>query len=269
MAGLDPKQAGRVRLKDKVCVVTGAGQGIGRAVARRMGEEGGKIVVAERVDESATRTTEELTKSGITAIKALADVSTYSGAQSLMQTALDAFGRVDVLVNNVGGTIWIKPFVEYNEDEIKAEMDRSLWPTVWSCRAVIPHMIKRGRGSIVNLGSNSVRGIYRIPYATAKGGVMSLTTSLAVELAQTGVRVNCVAPGGTDVANRPVPRNTLEISDREVAWMAEMKDFVQHQMPMGRRGQVHEQAAAIAFFASDDASFITGQILSVAGGAAV
>jgi dihydroxycyclohexadiene carboxylate dehydrogenase len=257
------------RFVGKIVVVTGGAQGIGRATAERIASERGLVVIVDRAAEPAAQTVQELRAQGLDVHLVPADLASWSGASAAYEQIIDRWGRIDVLVNNVGGTIWIKPFVEYNEDEIRAEMDRSLWPTVWSCRAVIPHMIKNARGSIVNLGSNSVRGIYRIPYATAKGGVMSLTTSLAVELAQTGVRVNCVAPGGTDVPNRPVPRNTLEISDREVSWMAEMKSFVQHQMPMGRRGQVHEQAAAIAFFASDDASFITGQILSVAGGAAV
>src|SRR3974390_2755899 len=103
---LDPRAAGALRLKDKVCVVTGAGQGIGRAAARRLGQEGGKIVVADRVDAAATRTLTELNQQGIEALKALVDVSTLSGAQALMRQGLDAYGPINVLVKNVGGTIW-------------------------------------------------------------------------------------------------------------------------------------------------------------------
>jgi NAD(P)-dependent dehydrogenase (short-subunit alcohol dehydrogenase family) len=99
-------------------VVTGAGQGIGRATAKRLGEEGGKIVVAERVDESATRTTAELREHGVDTIKVLADVSTFAGAQGLMDEALKAYGRIDVLVNNVGGTIWIQPYHKYTEEQV-------------------------------------------------------------------------------------------------------------------------------------------------------
>src|SRR4029077_8377439 len=101
------------RLQDKVCVVTGAGQGIGRAAARRLGQEGGKIVVADRGGARATQTAAELRDHGVDAAKVLVDLGTFAGAQELMAEAKKAFGRVDVLVNNVGGTIWIKPFHRY------------------------------------------------------------------------------------------------------------------------------------------------------------
>jgi dihydroxycyclohexadiene carboxylate dehydrogenase len=234
-----------------------------------LGREGGSVFIVDRAAEAARSTADALKADGLEVEVEVADLSTWAGASAVFDAIIRKAGRIDVLVNNVGGTIWIKPFIEYTEDEIKAEIDRSFWPTIWSCRAVAPHMVSRGTGSIVNVGSNSVRGIYRIPYAASKGGVMGLTTSLAIELAETGVRVNCVAPGGTDVPDRATPRNASTPSQREEKWADEMRAFVQHQMPMHRRGRIDEQAAAIAFMASDDASFITGQILSVAGGASV
>ena len=112
---LDPRAAGARRLKDKVCIVTGAGQGIGRAIARRLGQEGGKIVVADRIDEGARRTVKDLQDLGVGAVKVIADLSTLSGAQDMMAEAVKAYGRIDVLVNNVGGTIWMKPFHLYTE----------------------------------------------------------------------------------------------------------------------------------------------------------
>ncbi len=257
------------RFRDKIAVVTGGAQGIGRATAHRIAAEGGRVIIVDRAAEAARATAQALRAEGLDVDVAIADLSTFAGASQVIDGIAASQGRIDVLVNNVGGTIWIKPFVEYTEDEIKAEMDRSLWPTIWSCRAVIPHMIARKSGSIVNVGSNSVRGIYRIPYATAKGGVMAITTSLAIELAETGVRINCVAPGGTDIPDRATPRNATPATAQEENWAKEMRQFVHHQMHMHRRGQPDEQAAAIAFMASDDASFITGQILSVAGGASV
>ena len=142
MAGeLDPRAAGARRLQDQVCVVTGAGQGIGRATARRLGAEGGKIVVADRVDEAASEALTELRETGVDATKVLVDVSTLAGAQELIRVTQAAYGRIDVLVNNVGGTIWIKPYHLYTEDEVKLELERSLYPTLWCCLAALPVMI--------------------------------------------------------------------------------------------------------------------------------
>src|SRR5438105_3230153 len=123
---LDPKAAGARRLDGKVCIVTGAGQGIGRATARRLAQEGGRVVVADRVDESASRTLAELREHGAEAMKAIVDLGTLAGAHDLMRETLAAYGRIDVLVNNVGGTIWIKPYHRYSETEVKLELERSL-----------------------------------------------------------------------------------------------------------------------------------------------
>ncbi len=152
MAGeLDPRAAGGKRLKDKVCIVTGSGQGIGRATARCLGEEGGTVVVADRVDESATRTVSELHENGVEAMKVLADVGSLTGAQELMSQEVDRYGRIDVLVNNVGGTIWAQPYHKYTEEQVNHELERTLYPTMWCCLAVLPIMMEQESGSIVNL----------------------------------------------------------------------------------------------------------------------
>jgi NAD(P)-dependent dehydrogenase (short-subunit alcohol dehydrogenase family) len=272
MTPLDPRAAGSQRLKDRVCVVTGAGQGIGRSTAKRLGAEGGKIVVADRVDEGATQTVAELREHGAEATKALADVGTLTGAKDLMKQALAAYGRIDVLVNNVGGTIWIKPFHLYTEEEVKTEMDRSLYPTLWCCLAVLPTMMQQKSGSIVNVGSQSVRGLYRLPYATSKGGVLALTKVMAMEYGRYGIRINAMAPGGTEISDRVVPRQfvrpgvTVDEPADEAGYRREMGEDIRNQQALRRRGLPEEQAAAIAFLASDDASFITGQVVNCSGG---
>ena len=269
---LDPRAAGARRFKDKVCVITGAGQGIGRATARRLGQEGGKIVVAYRIEETATRTTDELLENGVEAIKVIVDLSTYAGSEELMAEAVSAFGRIDVLVNNVGGTIWMKPFHLYTEEEVEMELERSLNPTLWGCRAVLPIMMEQESGSIVNLGSQSVRGLYRLPYASSKGGILALGKVLAMEYGKYGIRVNTVSPGGTDIPDRVTQRNFVRpgviAKEPENAdeFRREMIEDITSQQAIKRRGTPEEQAAAVAFLASDDASFITGDNINCSGG---
>jgi len=269
---LDPRAAGARRLKGKVCVVTGAGQGIGRATARRLGEEGGIVVVADRVEASASETVAELHAHGVEAIKAVVDLAGFAGAQSLMAQAREACGRIDVLVNNVGGTIWIKPFHLYSEEEVKLELERSLYPTLWCCLAVLPIMMEQKAGSIVNVGSQSTRGLYRLPYATSKGGILALTKVLAMEYGRYGIRVNTMAPGGTEISDRVTPRLEIApgmmVSDVPLSdvYRREMAEDITSQQALKRRGLPEEQAAAIAFLASDDASVITGQVINCSGG---
>jgi NAD(P)-dependent dehydrogenase (short-subunit alcohol dehydrogenase family) len=271
---LDARAAGAKRLKDKVCIVTGAGQGIGRATARRLGQEGGKIVVADRVDESATQTVAALREHGVDATKVLVDLATFAGAQELMTAATKAYGRIDVLVNNVGGTIWIKPFHRYTAEEVELELERSLFPTMWCCLAVLPIMMAQKAGAIVNVGSQSTRGLHRLPYATSKGGILALTKVLAMEYGRYGIRVNTMAPGGTEIADRVTPRQLIAPgvmaddghADEAEQFRREMAEDIRNQQALRRRGLPEEQAAAIAFLASDDASFITGQVINCSGG---
>src|SRR6266849_333107 len=260
---LDVRAAGARRLKDKVCVVTGAGQGIGRATARRLGQEGGKIVVADRVDASATETVTELRDHGVEVMKALVDLSTFAGAQDLMTQAQKTYGRIDVLVNNVGGTIWIKPYHLYTEEEVKLELERSLYQTLWCCLAVLPIMMEQRSGSIVNLGSQSTRGLYRLPYAASKGGILALSKVLAMEYGRYGIRVNTMAPGGTEITDRVTPRQFIRpggMADDGVKaeaenYRQEMAEDIRNQQALQGRGRPEEQAAATAFLGSVAASF--------------
>ncbi len=183
-----------------------------------------------------------------------------------MSKAVETYGRVDVLINNVGGAIWMKPFQEFSEEEIIKEVNRSLFPTLWCCRAVLPEMIKNQSGVIVNVSSIATRGINRIPYSASKGGVNAMTASLAFEHAKDGIRVNAVATGGTEAPPRKVPRNDSPLSDAEKHWMQEVVDQTIDRSLMHRYGTIQEQVSAIVFLASDESSYITGSVIPVGGG---
>ena len=250
------------RFAGKTGIVTGSAQGIGRAVAMAMAAEGGHVILVDR-SELVHEVAAEITEAGGRAMSLTADLEHYAECVRVM-AAVDA--RIDILVNNVGGTIWAKPYAAYEEAEIEAEIRRSLFPTLWCCRAVLPHMLEAGGGVIVNVSSVATRGVNRVPYAAAKGGVNALTASLAFEYAPHGIRVCAVAPGGTDAPARKIPRNTAEPTQQERAWYQEIVDQTTQSSLMHRYGTVQEQAAAILFFASDEASYITGTTLPVAGG---
>jgi len=253
------------RFAGKAVLVTGAAQGIGLSVARRIGAESGAVVLVDRSDlvhEAAA----EVRAAGGDAHSVTADLEQYDGAEAAVAEALARHGRVDVVVNNVGGTIWARPFEHYTPAQINAEVQRSLFPTLWTCRAVLPHLVERRSGTIVNVSSVATRGVNRVPYAAAKGGVNAVTASLALEAAPYGVRVVATAPGGTEAPARRVPRGPGAQSDQEHTWYRQIVDQTVDSSPMKRYGTLDEQAAAIAFLASDEASYITGTVLPVAGG---
>jgi dihydroxycyclohexadiene carboxylate dehydrogenase len=253
------------RFKDKVMVVTGAAQGIGRGVALAAAREGAQLVLADR-SPLVNETAQEAAALGAQVVVCEVDLETWSGAHALAIRAIETYGRIDILVNNVGGTIWAKPYQEYEEAQIEAEIRRSLFPTLWCCRAVLPAMIARRSGAIVNVSSVATRGIYRIPYSVAKGGVNALTASLAFEHAEDGIRVNAVATGGTEAPARRVPRNPNPLSEQEQSWYQGIIDQTKATSLMHRYGTVDEQVAAILFLASSEASYITGTVLPVGGG---
>jgi dihydroxycyclohexadiene carboxylate dehydrogenase len=253
------------RFAGKVGVVTGAAQGIGKAVALRLAAEGGAVALVDRsvlVDEIRA----EIEAQGGTAVGVTADLETYAGAIAAMRAAQERFGRIDLLVNNVGGTIWAMPYAEFGEAQIEAEIRRSLFPTLWCCRAVLPTMLEGGGGVIVNVSSIATRGINRVPYAAAKGGVNAITACLAFEYAAHGIRVCGVAPGGIEAPPRRIPRNSGPVTEHDKARLREVMEQTVASTLMKRLGTPEEEAAAILFLASDEASYITGVTLPVAGG---
>ncbi|OXI78089.1 1,6-dihydroxycyclohexa-2,4-diene-1-carboxylate dehydrogenase [Burkholderia sp. AU33423] len=251
------------RFSGKVIVVTGAAQGIGRGVALRAAAEGGRVLFVDRADFVAEVAAEA---TGGETAGFVADLETYDGAHAAIAHAAQTFGGIDILINGVGGAIRMRPFAEFEPAQIDAEIRRSLMPTLYTCHAVLPHLLARGGGTIVNISSNATRGIRRVPYSAAKGGVNALTAALAMEYAEHNIRVVATAPGGTSAPPRRVPRNAAGDSEQEQAWMGEAVRQVTESTFFKRYGSIDEQIAPILFLASDEASYITGTVLPVAGG---
>ncbi|MDX5410442.1 MAG: 1,6-dihydroxycyclohexa-2,4-diene-1-carboxylate dehydrogenase [Thauera sp.] len=252
------------RFKKKVAVITGAAQGIGKRVAEKMAKEKGTLVLVDRSE--LVHEVAKALSAKVEVLSLTADLEKFAECQRVMDAAVEKFGRIDILINNVGGTIWTKPYEHYEEDEIEAEVRRSLFPTLWCCRAALPYMQQNGKGSIVNVSSIATRGVNRVPYGAAKGGVNALTACLALENGERGIRVNATAPGATEAPPRLIPRNTKEQSEQEKVWYKQIYSQSIDSSLMKRYGTLDEQADPILFLASDDSGYITGSVLPVGGG---
>ncbi|TPE48958.1 benzoate diol dehydrogenase BenD [Amaricoccus solimangrovi] len=255
------------RFAGKALVVTGAAQGIGRRVAERAAAEGGEVLIVDR-SPHRDEVVAAIAEAGGVAHAFDADLETWEGCAAAMARAVELRGRIDVLVNNVGGTIWAQPYEQYEPAQIEAEIRRSLFPTLFCCRAALDHMLPAGRGVIVNVSSIATRSLRRVPYAAAKGGVNALTASLAWEVAERGIRVVATAPGGTEAPARKVPRNLARAPSQgtDDSTTSVIVNQTIGSSLMRRYGTLDEQAAPILFLASDEASYITGLTVPVGGG---
>ena len=238
-------------------VVTGGSRGIGRACVIKFAEIGANVIVNYRSDkESALSVCKEAEKLGVKAIALQADVGNLEQVEKMIADALAQMGRIDILVNNAG--IWEEnPIDGLQPERLKRTIDANLYGTFYPVMAVVSHMKVKKSGVIVNIASTSgQRGeAFYSPYSATKGAVISLTKSLALELAEHNIRVNCVAPGWVET---DMSRPSLE--DSTVA------ESVMRVTPLKRVGQPEELAGPVVFLASDWASYITGEILNVNGG---
>jgi 2,3-dihydroxy-2,3-dihydro-p-cumate dehydrogenase len=246
------------KLKNNVAVVTGAAKGIGLAIAERLAKDGAKLVLADLDEAGLKEASAGLVSQFDTEVASQAgDLAEQGVAEKTIKLASERFGRLDILVNNAGGGI-IKPFTEHTPETLKTTIDRNLWTVLWCSWYAVAAMRNQGYGRIINLGADSVRnGLWdHAAYNAAKGGVHGLTTGMAREFAKDGITVNTVAPCAV---NTP---QMVAITKSNPALAAKFVSVI----PMGRPAEMEEVASMVSYLASAEASFVTGQVISVNGG---
>jgi len=247
-------------LKDKVIIVTGGGGGIGTAACQRFAEEGAKVAVFDIDEAAAQRTAAHIAGLGFTAKAFACDITDYDGCRRAVAAAETAFGPTDALVNNAGWDIF-RPFVETTPADWQKIIAINLTGNLNMHHAVLPGMVERKRGRIVNVSSDAGRNgsSGEAVYAACKAGLIGFSKTIAREHARHNINCNVVCPG--------IVQTQLYADYKKGARNPEkLDDAFRRAIPLGRLGQPDDLAGAIAFMASDDAGFITGQVLSVSGG---
>jgi len=248
------------RLEGRVAVVTGGGHGIGKAYARGLAGEGASVVIAELDGGAANAVAGALAQEGFKALAIETDVAKWESVEAMVRRAIDRFGRIDVLVNNAAifATVPMSraPFDEIDPGEWDRMMAVNLRGTWFACRAVVPHMKRQRYGKIVNISSGTaLKGsASRIHYVTSKAGILGFTRTLAREVGDHGICVNCIAPGSTLSEEAP-DEGTLKMRNAAVGDRA-----------LRRVQKPEDLVGAVLFFASSDSDFVTGQTLVVDGG---
>lgn len=249
-----------MRFKDKVAIVTGGARGIGKAIAVRMAEEGAAVVVVDKDSDTLKDTVEGIKKKGGQALAMVGDMTRVEDINRMVQTTIERFGRIDILINNVG-LFTFEPFLDTKEEEWDRLLALNLKSTMLCSKAVLKEMVKKSYGKIVNISSDAARvGLAaQASYSAAKAGVIGLTRTLAREMARHNININCVCPGLVDT------QMTADL----LAFAPELKEKMIKAIPFRRLATPEDIASAVCFFASDEASYITGQSLSVNGGQAM
>ena len=248
-----------MRITDKVALVTGGSRGIGRAISRRLAEEGARVAIADILEDEARQTATEIVAAGGQALAVTTDVTQLDQVQACVQHVTDTWGAIDILVNNAG---WdrIEPFVESSPETWDKVIAINLRGPINLCHTVAPQMMERKQGKIISISSDAGRvgSTGEAVYSACKAGIIGFSKTLARELARSQVNVNVVCPGPTDTAL------LQQVTAGERG--ARVIEAMTRAVPFRRLGQPEEIANAVAFFASPDADFVTGQVLSVSGG---
>jgi 3-oxoacyl-[acyl-carrier protein] reductase len=247
-----------MRLKDKVAIITGAGQGIGAAYARSFCQEGAEVIVADINQEKSEAVVKGMTEKGYNALALTTDVADEESTQSLVRTVMEKHGRIDILVNNAAifSTIKTKPMEEIELEEWDRLMRVNLRGLFLCCKAVLPQMKAQKQGKIINVSSATVfmGKPYYIHYVTSKAGVIGFTRALAREVGDWNIQVNCLTPGYTETE---VPRGTTTPEQK--------KAIIGHQC-IKRIGRPEDLLGIMVFLASNESDFMSGQTVNVDGG---
>lgn len=244
------------RFAGKTVLITGAGRGIGKAIASRFASEGAAIALVSNVESDLLATAEELVATGASARAFVVDVSDHNRVEAVVGEATQHFGRIDILVNNAG-IAWEEPVLEITPDHWRKIIDVNLNGMFWVAQAVSKRMAEQGGGVIVNMASTNglVGEANYAHYNASKGGVVLLTKTMAIELGAKGIRVNAVCPGYIQT-----PMSEAIDSPEFI------EQYIRAKIPLGRVGKPEDIAGVFAFLASDDAAFITGETIVVDGG---
>jgi 2,3-dihydroxy-2,3-dihydro-p-cumate dehydrogenase len=245
-------------LEGRVAIVTGSSQGIGKAIAIGLAQAGATVLVTGTNPGRTKSVAEEVTQlTGRETDYFIGDLSKDENVTAMVEKVIHKWDKIDILVNNAGGGV-ILPFLEQTPETLKTTIDRNLWTMLWSCYRVLPYMVKENYGRIINIGADSVRnGLWdHAAYNAAKGGVHAIVSGLGREFAKNNITANVIAP--------PAVEGELldEIRKRD----SELVDRYINIIPKGRGAYPEEVADAVVFLASDHATFITGQVISVNGG---